>query len=197
MIEHARTQTLADEAQDDLPGMAEACRDVGLDSMPAGLANMTRRQREYVLSYLRTGNQTEAARRAGYSNPPSDGAKLQKTPVVAAFLAQACVSVAKNADALIKRHWQRSVSLHALYEQELAKPESIRNTTQLLKYSSELTKVDGLLGSLLGKIAGVNVSGVITHQGSVDHKHIEITLPQSVLPVLAQLRREAVEANRN
>lgn len=175
--------------------MAEACAEVGLESMPAGFAKMTKRQRNYVLGYLRTGNQTEAARAAGYSSPESDGSKVQKTPVVQAVLAQAAIEVAKNADQLVKRAWTRSVSLHAIYEQELAKPATTRNQTTLLKVSAELNRVDGLLGSLLGKIQGLNITGSVKHSGSVDHQHIAITVPESALPVLAQMRREVAEAS--
>lgn len=170
--------------------MAEACADVGLDSMPAGMAALTRRQRTFVLAYLRTGNASEAARVAGYSDPHADGYKVRTTPVVAAVLTQAAVEVSKNADQLVKRAWQRSVSLHALYEAEMDKAPGLRNTAQLLKLAAELNRVDGLLGTLLGKITGVNVSGTVHHKHSGSVQHIPVTVPESALPVLAQMRRD-------
>ena len=173
--------------------MAEACAEVGLTGTPAGFAALTKKQRAYVLGLLQTGSQVQAAKMAGYSDPLSDGAKVRKAPEVQAVLAQAMTEVAKNADQLIKRVWMRSVSLHALYENELAKPETLRSATQLRALNAECNKADALLGSLLGKIAGVNISGEVKHTGSVAHEHIAITLPQSALPVLAQMRREVAE----
>lgn len=180
-------------AQPELPGMAEACAEVGLSGTPAGFATLTKKQRAYVLGFLQTGSQVQAAKIAGYSDPLSDGAKVRKAPEVQAILAQAATEVAKNADQLIKRAWMRSVSLHTMYENELAKPETLRSTAQLLKLSAELNKVDGLLGSLLGKISGVNISGEVKHTGSVAHSHIALTVPESALPVLAQMRRDVAQ----
>lgn len=176
--------------QPELPGMDVACASVGLSDIPSGFSKLTKKQRDFTLTYLRTGNATAAAREAGYSDPESDATKVQKAPEVAAILAQAGIVVAKDADQLIKRASVRSRSLHQLYEAELAKPESLRNTAQLLKLSAELNRADGLLGSLIGKITGVHHTGEIkhTHGGVVG----AIAVPASAIGDLAAAHREVV-----
>lgn len=178
------------KTQPELPGMDAACASVGLADIPAGFAKLTKKQREFTLAYLRTGNSTAAAREAGYSDPESDGTKVKKAPEVAAILAQAGIAVAKDADQLIKRASIRSRALHQLFEAELAKPETLRSTAQLLKLSAELNRADGLLGSLIGKITGIHHTGEVkhTHGGAV----AAITVPAAALNDLAAAHREVV-----
>lgn len=174
--------------QAELPGMAEACVAVGLAAMPAGFAKLTRRQRLFVVGFLDTGNATDSARNAGYSDPESDGSKVQKHPEVAAILAQAGVEVAKNADQLVKRAGLRSLALHAEFTAELTKPAGIRNQASLLKLAAAVDKTDGLLGSLLGKISGLHGTLDVNH-----HNLGALTVPAAALGDLAQMRRDALK----
>lgn len=166
---------------------------VGVENLPLGVAKLTLRQRTFCLELLRTGNATEAARRAGYSDPRSDGAKVQKTPVVAAFLARVAAPVAKSADQLIMRVSNRSRALHALLMRELEKPEPTRNGERIKWLTSRVDRCDMLLGSLLGKIVGVHVSGEVSHTHEVSGE-VAVTIPATALPVLAQMRRDATQA---
>ncbi len=187
----APASTTAD--QPDLPGMEAICADVGLESVPVGLSSLTPKQRTYVVELLRTGNASEAARSAGYSNPGSDGAKVKKAPEVAAVLAQAMLPVAKNVDLLVRRVSERSRIAHTMVEREMAKPETLRSNKTLREWMDAANKADALLGTLLGKIQGVHVSGEVKHT----HKHAGITtIPAEALPAFAELRR-AVIAERS
>lgn len=180
------------DAEPLLPGLAEEFKAVGVDSLPLGVAKLSVRQRVWFLEYLRTGNATEAARRAGYSAPVSNGSKVLKTAVVAQCLAQAGMQVAKSADQLVLRASERSRALHALVKAEMEKPEGKRNLAKIDKLGGLAVRTDTLLGSLLGKIAGVHVSGEVNHS----HKHtgeVALTVPETALPVLAQLRRDVQE----
>jgi len=174
-----------------LPGMAEACADVGLDTVPTGMAKLTRKQSTFVLGYLRTGNASEAARLAGYSSPTSDGAKVKQHPEVAAVLAQAALPVAKNADQIVKRVSERARIAHAMVEREMDKPDTLRSVKTLREWMDVANKCDALLGTLLGKIAGVHVSGEIAHK---HHHSGEVgVIPAEALPAFAAIRRSVIE----
>jgi hypothetical protein len=126
---------------------------------------------------------------------------VQQRPAVAAVLRHVGMEVAKNADQLVRRVSERSRTLHARYEEERDKPEGLRNDVAFLKLAAAVDKTDALLGSLLGKINGLHVSGSIAH----NHRHeggLAITVPDSALPAIAQLRRDVLtnrmqEAIRN
>ena len=171
--------------------MAEAWADVGLDSVPNGIAKLTKKQRDFTLAYLRTGNASEAARVAGYSDPGSDGAKVQKMPEVAAVLVQAAMPVAKNADQIVRRVSERARIAHAMVEREMAKPETTRSLKTLREWMDAANKADALLGTLLGKIAGVHVSGEVKH--THNHNGSVTTVPAEALPFLAEVRRSVVQ----
>lgn len=190
---NATQQPPAPESQPELPGMAAQFAAVGVESLPLGVAALSRRQRTWLLEYLRTGNATEAARRADYSSPESDGAKVRKSAGVAACLAQAGVQVAKSVDQLVMRSSERSRSLHAIVKEEMEKPADLRNEARIQRFTRLAQFEDSLLGSLLGKISGVHVTGDVKHS----HQHVgevALTVPESALPVLARIRREVVES---
>lgn len=173
--------------------MAAQFSAVGVDSLPLGVAALTRKQRVWLLEFLRTGNGTEAARLAGYSSPESDGSKVRRHAGVQACLAHAGIQVAKSVDQLIVRASERSRAAHALFLEELNKPEGERSAERLGRYQARADRTDMLLGSLLGKIAGVHVSGDVKHS----HQHageVALTVPESALPVLAQMRRDVTAA---
>jgi hypothetical protein len=182
----ANAAETADSHEKLLPGMAAQLAEIGA-SPAVGFSGLTRKQQVVLMEYLLTGNRTEAARRAGCSTPEADGSKILGNPKVAAVLAQMGREVAKDADQLIKRVSERSRALHADIENERAKPPGGTNEARLLKLCAQADRTDALLGTLLGKVAGVHVSG------SVQHHHAAagvVTIPEEALPVLAQMRRE-------
>jgi hypothetical protein len=174
-----------------LPGLAESFASVGVDALPLGVARLSRRERIFLLEYLRTGTATEAARRAGYSMPESNASKLLKNNGIAACLAQAGVEVAKNVDQLVMRASERSRVLHTMFRAEVEKSEEQRDEKRICQLAGIADRADMLLGSLLGKIGGMHVSGGVHHT----HSHrgeIDLTVPAAALPVLAQMRRDEV-----
>jgi hypothetical protein len=188
------TNTTQDH-QAELPGMEIACADVGLDSVPQGMARLTKKQSAFVLGFLRTGNASEAARLAGYSDPSADGSKIQKAPEVAAILSQAALPVARNADQIVRRVSERARIAHFFIEREMAKPETTRSVKTIREWMDSANKADALLGTLLGKIQGIHVSGSVKHE----HQHqvggqVQM-IHESALPALAEIRR-AVVADR-
>lgn len=171
--------------------MAEACADVGLDAVPQGISKLSKRQRDFALAFLATGNASEAARRAGYSDPASDGSRVQRVPEVAAVIAQAALPVAKNADQIIRRVSERARFAHAMFEREASKPETLRSLKTIREWMAAADKADALLGTLLGKIQGVHVSGEVKH--THHHKGELGVIPAEALPTFAELRRSVLE----
>lgn len=49
--------------------------------------NLTVKQRQFVMAFLRLNNATKAAAEAGYSNPDKQGSRLARTPAIAAAIA--------------------------------------------------------------------------------------------------------------
>lgn len=167
--------------------MVEAFADVGLDTVAAGFSQLSKKEQAFALEYLRTGNATGAAKLAGYSSPAPDGSKVKQRARVRAVLVQCALPIAKNADQLVRRASERSRALHALFDAELNKPETIRNQSSLIKLAAAVDKTDGLLGSLLGKITGGDFSTTVNVTGST-----MLTVPEPALSALAQLRRESL-----
>lgn len=177
------------EPQQELPGFALELAQVGADQVPDGFSGLKKRQQAFVLAYLRTGNQTESARIAGYSSPASDGCKAMRTVAIARVLSHCGREVAKSADQLVRRVSERSRTLHALYEAERDKPATLRSENTLIKLAAAVDKTDALLGQLIGKINGLHVSGTIRH----DHTGgLAVTVPDTALPALAQMRRDVI-----
>jgi hypothetical protein len=172
-----------------LPGMAEQLALLGADTLPEGFSKLTRKQQHLVLEFVATGNQTEAARRAGYADPASEGSKAMRSPAVAAVMLQLGKKVAADADQLIRRVSERSRTLHALYEAERDKPATLRNEVSLLKLAAAVDKTDALLGTLLGKVSGIHLTGTINHHHGGG---MAVTVPESALGALAQMRRDVV-----
>jgi hypothetical protein len=189
-------QPAAPEEQLKLPGAAEHFAALGVEQLPAGAAQLNRRQLSFVLEYLRCGNARDAARAAGYADPDSDGCRVQKNPAVARMLAAVAAPVAKNATRLIISTWERHEMLCGMIRDERNRPETLRSEAKLLRLNAAADRTAALLGTLLGKIQGVHVTGEVNHQvgGSVQHVHgaAVIPLPADALPALALMRRESV-----
>ncbi|HLP07932.1 MAG TPA: hypothetical protein VK178_07185 [Opitutaceae bacterium] len=186
--------------------------EIGVETLPAGMADLSGKETRFVLAYLRTGLASTAAREAGYADPEADAAKIRRRPAVAAVLHQAATGAAANANGLAKRVWERSQAYHeelqalrpkiaaerakglptptcdtdkcrSEYEKRLAFLE------QRERFLVEATaKADGLLVQLHAKLE-INVSG------SVDHNHFVVTPDR--LKELAAARREALAYNGN
>ena len=188
------------EEQLKLPGAAEIFQAMGLPELPHGASQLTRRQLTFCVEFIRTGSATEAARRAGYSDPESDGSRCQKMPEVAAFLAKASLPISKDVDQLIVRAAQRSRAMHDLWQHERDKPDTTRSVALLLKLETAAHRADSLLATLLGKIQGVHLTGELNHTvgGTVKHSHEHqmVPVPAEALPLLAEMRREVVLAER-
>lgn len=200
------TQAAAENQQ--LPLFAE----IGVESLPVGMADLTTKETRFVLAYLRTGLASTAAREAGYSDPEADAAKIRRRPAVARVLNEAATTASANANGLARRVWERSQALHdeltalrpqiaAMRAKGLPTPcgdedkcrsEYITRLAFLEQRERYLldaaTKQDGLLVQLHAKLE-VKVSG------SVDHNHVVIGPDQ--LAELAQARREALAYHGN
>lgn len=143
-----------------------------------------------------------------------------RKPKVFAFYRRCLDQVAGKAEVLTARVYERSVMFHAkalqamqdleeantwllavsrdeysaakgaksIKEYELARERAQRDQKH---YATLANQTDALLGQLLGKIAGLQVSGEIRHR----HEHtgeLAVTVPAEALPALAQLRRNVV-----
>lgn len=199
-VSEPHTATEPTEEQLKLPGAAEIFQAMGLPELPHGASQLTRRQLSFCVEFIRTGSATEAARRAGYSDPESDGSKVQKSPEVAAFLAKAALPISKDVDQLIVRAAHRSRAMHELWQHERDKPDTTRSIAQLLKLEMAAHRADALLATLLGKVQGVHLTGELNHTvgGTVKHSHEHnvVPVPADALPLLAQMRRDVVLAER-
>lgn len=145
-----------------------------------------------------------------------------KKPKVFAFYRKCIDAVASKGEQLTARVYERSVILHAqalkaaqdltdaeaglwllaTESHETGKNAKDKRTYELQReraqrdqkhYLTLANQTDALLGTLLGKIAGVHV------MGEVNHKHTgaitaNIAVPESALPALAQMHREVVTA---
>jgi hypothetical protein len=179
--------------QPDLPGLAEAFRAVGIENLPIGVTALSRREQRFCLEYLRTGLWTEAARTAGYADPEKNAAKLRKNTGIAAFLAQASTALTEETKQLIIRAEERSRALQQLLRDEMERAPEKRKVNRIAKLAAAANRTDTLLGALkgIGKVS--SVGGAI----DVNHNHtgeVALTVPATALPVLAEMRQDAVRA---
>jgi hypothetical protein len=143
-----------------LPGAEECFRAVGLDALPVGASDLSRKQLEFCLAYLKTGSAVAAAKIAGYGDAQAHASKVMQQPKVAAFLGKVIAKVAGNADKLIERVWERSARLHEQLTELQAKPEGGRDFKKEVQLTDLANKTDTLLATILGKLI-VNVQGNI------------------------------------
>ena len=172
---------------------------LGLEELPNGASQLTHKQLMWCVEFLRCGSATEAARLAGYSSPDSDGYKVQKSAVVARFLAQVVAPLAKDADQLVARVAHRSRAYQALWQAEHDKPAGLRNTKELERLGKQARAEDTTLAALLGKIQSVHVTGDLKHsiEGSVNHTTSPtIIVPPEALNRQAEMRRDVVMTQR-
>lgn len=189
MLVGVSTPQAPTERQDDLPGLAQAFRSVGIDNLPTGVSELTPREQRFALEYLRTGLWTSAAKAAGYRDPEKNAGKLRKNRGLMTFLAQASTALTEETKQLVIRAEERSRALQQLLREEMEKP--VKRVNRIAKLAAAVNRTDALLGALkgIGKVAHVT--------GDINHSHtgeVAITVPATALPVLANLRRDVVTA---
>lgn len=192
----------------------------GADDLPAGIGELGAKELKFVLGVLEHGQMARAATEAGYSadSAGSIASEVLRKPKVFAFYRRCLEKVASKAEVLTARVYERSVALHAkalqatqdvedadqwlllsfkeergpkgkdVKEYELRRERALRDQKH---YVTLANQTDALLGQLLGKIAGVHVSGEIKVKG----EGAVVTVPAAALPAMAQLRREVVTAD--
>lgn len=147
-----------------------------------------------------------------------------RKPKVFAFYRRCLDQVASKAELLTARVYERSVLFHAkaleaaqdiadanewllnisrdeysatkgaktVKEYELKRERAQRDQKH---YATLANQTDSLLGSLLGKINAVHVSGEVKHKH--EHSGAVVTVPEDALPALAQMRRDVVAGGVN
>lgn len=111
--------------------------EIGVDSLPTGMAALTTRERTFVMGFLRTGLAATAAREAGYSDPEADASKIRKRPKIAAVLAQACRTAGANSSALAAKMWQQQQAYFAEWQEIYPKVRALRAAGLPLPCSDE------------------------------------------------------------
>ncbi len=87
----------------------------GIQELPQGVADLTRREMRFVVGVLEHGQMARAAIEAGYS-PDSAGSIASETlrkPKVFAFYRRCLDKVASQAELVVRRCYERSVIFHA------------------------------------------------------------------------------------
>ena len=191
-----------------------------VEDLPEGVSSLNARELRFVLGVLQHGQMAKAAVEAGYSES-SAGAIASETlrrAEVFAFYKRCLEMVANNAEQLTGRVYERSVIFHAkaleavqtlkdaeawlmrdaTHEEgkgakDRAAFERKRDRAQRDEkhYAGLANQTDGLLASLLGKIAGLNVTG------QINHTHGVVPVPESALAALANMRRDVHVARRD
>ena len=182
-------------------GQLSLFAELGVETLPVGMADLTAKQSRFVVAYLRTGLAATAAREAGYSDPEADAAKIRRCPAVAAVLNQACRSAAGNATALAAGMWQRMQAYRA--EWEALYPELRTMRTEDLPADEEaralhlarlrfLEDRERQINAELAKIETTLKGIEIKVDGSLEHHHTHAVLTPQLAQELAQARREAL-----
>lgn len=178
--------------------------DIGADELPAGMAALTRQEQGFVLSYLRTGLASVAAREAGYADPEADAAKIRRRPKVAAVLTQASRAAGGNAAALAAAMWQRKQAYRAEWEEIYPQIRAMRAAGLPIKANDEdrtqanyldrlhfLENREKFLAGELARIEGLLKGIEITVTGAVQHQH---TLAPEMQAHLLELQAGLLEA---
>lgn len=100
--------------------------DLGVDTLPVGMAALSTKERSFVLGFLRTGLAATAAREAGYSDPEADASKIRKRPKIAAVLAQVCRTAGANSSALAAKMWQQQQAYFAEWQEIYPQVRTLR-----------------------------------------------------------------------
>lgn len=180
------------EQQLALPGAEELFATVGVEDLPLGAADLTKKELMFALAFVRTGNASASAKEAGYSDPSGNAAKLLKRTDILRFLSPALKEAGKNADAVVQRVAARSRTLHEELMQ-LREKGDLKDSKRERQLIRLVNQTDQLLGALLGKLSLINIDANINLNGKKD----AVPVPASALPAFAQMRREVIEAQRS
>lgn len=87
----------------------------GIQELPQGVADLTRREMRFVIGVLEHGQMGRAAVEAGYSadSASSIASETLKKPKVFAFYRKCLDKVANQAELVVRRCYERSVIFHA------------------------------------------------------------------------------------
>lgn len=198
--------TPAPTSPEQLPLFAE----IGVEALPAGMADLTGKETRFVLAYLRTGLASAAAREAGYSDPEADAAKIRKRPAIAAVLAQASRTAAGNAAALAAGMWQRMQAYRAEWEKIYPELREMRAKGLPMpcgeddpcrkNYLDRLHFLEGRENKINAELAKIEstLKGIeIKVDASVDHHHTHTILTPQLAQQLVTARREALATRGN
>lgn len=103
----------------------------GINELPQGVSDLTRREMRFVVGVLEHGQMAKAAIEAGYS-PDSAGAIASETlrkPKVFAFYKRCLDKVASQAELVVRRCYERSVIFHA---KAMEAGQSVRDANEWL-----------------------------------------------------------------
>jgi hypothetical protein len=178
-----------------LPGAEELFRAVGLETLPLGVSEMTPKQLRFCVAYLSCGNARQAARESGYNE--DNAAKLLQKTAISRFLGAAIKPVAENGDALVRRKWELSASLHTELMAIRGKAPAQRTEKDNRREAAlmlAVTRNDTLLAALLNKL-GIKLTGEINQNVSVTGGDA-IVIPPESLSGFAQMRQEVAAVNR-
>lgn len=167
---------------------------MGLDTLPFGAAEMTRKQLLFAVAYLACGNAKQAARETGHND--SNATKLLQNTAVSRFVNAAAKPVAQNGDQLVRRKWELSVSLHKELMDLRGKKEKdsgeLKRERQLIRMANQ---TDQLLAALLGRL-GIKLTGEVNVNHTANSSSDFVVIPPDALAGFAQARQEAAAHNR-
>jgi len=170
---------------------AELFRGAGVEELPAGLSELSHKQKKFVLEYLRLGNASAAARACGVHE--TNTTKILRRPNVLRFLHAVTAQVAASGDQLVKRQWELSVSLHEELQAIRAKPLAERTEAQRRRewhLIKAVNQTNTLLAALLNRL-GVRLSGELTTTQNVNVTASGVAVLPELLNGYACARRVA------
>lgn len=179
-----------------LPGAEEMFAAVGLETLPHGAGDLTKKQLEFVLAYLECGSERAAARKSGYAE--QHASKVMRTGAVARFLRAAIRPVAQNGDQLVRRKWELSVAYHAEIMRLRSKPFAERTDAELrreVQVAAMAVRNDTLLAAMLNRL-GVRLTGEVQMNHTATGGGDFIVVPPDALRGFAAARAEVVAYDR-
>lgn len=179
-----------------MPGAEALFSAVGLDTLPHGASELNPKQLKFALAFLGCGNATQAARETGFSE--ENAGKLLKNTGISRFLSLAVKPVAQNGDQLVRRVWERSVSMHAEF-MALRGIDRAKRTDEDRKRERELqvalSRNDMLLAALLNRL-GIKLTGEVAVTHSAGGGGDFMVVPPDALAGFAAARQEVAAHNR-
>jgi hypothetical protein len=179
-----------------LPGAAEMFAAAGLETLPLGASEMSRKQLLFAVAYLNCGNARQAARETGYND--DNASKLLENNAISRFLNAATKTVAQNGDQLVRRKWELSVSLHREL-MEIRAQDKAAKTPADLKRESKLERMvnrtDMLLAAMLNRL-GIKLTGDVNVNHTATAGGDQIVIPPDALAGFAVMRAEVAAGNR-